>query len=85
MVNYNCSADLAPIVAWEWDFNDDAVIDSYDQSATWVYEFADSFTVSLTVHDSFGGTSTTVKENYITTYTDSNYYSYLSKYWIISD
>ena len=44
-----------PIISWEWDFDNDGTIDSYDQNPTWTYNDLGSYTVSLTVSD---GTNT---------------------------
>ena len=49
---------------WEWDFENDGTIDSYDQNPVWTYEESGLFTVSLTVSD--GTTSDTeTKTDYI--------------------
>jgi PKD repeat protein len=39
------------IISWEWDFDNDGNIDSYDQNPTWIYNLAGSYTVTLTVSD----------------------------------
>ncbi len=39
------------IVAWEWDFDDDGTIDSYDQNPAWTFVDENSYTVSLQVSD----------------------------------
>gem|GEM_PF-559541 len=50
--------------SWEWDFNNDGTIDSYEQNPQWTYYERGSFTVELTVFD---GTNedTELKEDYI--------------------
>jgi hypothetical protein len=50
---------------WQWDFNNDSIIDSYEQNPLWIYDEFGVYTVSLTVSD---GTSedTEIKEDYIT-------------------
>jgi len=49
---------------WQWDFENDGTIDSYEQNPTWTYEEHGLFTVSLTVSD--GTTSDTeIKTDYI--------------------
>ena len=54
-----------PIISWEWDFDDDGVVDSEEQDPTWTYYEEGTYTVSLTVSD--GGVSDTeTKEDYIT-------------------
>jgi len=55
-----------PITSWEWDFNNDGIIDSYEQTPTWTYNEEGNFSVYLKVSD--GHTEDVeVKENYITT------------------
>ena len=56
-----------PIVTWEWDFDNDGIIDSHEQNPIYTYHEQGVYTVSLTVA-SFGGfyTDTKVKEDYIT-------------------
>jgi len=54
-----------PIISWEWDFDDDGVIDSEEQDPTWTYYEEGTYTVSLMVSD--GSVSDTeTKEDYIT-------------------
>ncbi len=61
---------------WQWDFENDGVIDSYEQYPTNTYFNEDSFSVKLVVSNGFL-TDTLIKENYITTYFDTiaNLYS----------
>ncbi len=40
-----------PIVSWEWDFDNDGTVDSYDQNPGWTYYDNGSYTVKLTVSD----------------------------------
>ena len=40
-----------PITSWEWDFNNDGTVDSYDQNPSWTYTDNGSYTVKLTVSD----------------------------------
>lgn len=56
---------LGDIVSWEWDFNNDGEIDSYDQNPTYTYTEVGAYTVSLTVSDG-EFTETLIKKNYIT-------------------
>ena len=37
--------------SWEWDFQNDGVIDSYDQNPDWIYTVSGIYTVSLRVSD----------------------------------
>jgi len=50
--------------SWEWDFDHDSVIDSYEQAPTWSYSALGSYTVSLTISDGVI-TNTTTKEDFI--------------------
>ena len=45
------TAENTTITSWEWDFENDGTIDSYDQNPTWTYNDTGTFTVSLTVSD----------------------------------
>ncbi len=40
-----------PITSWEWDFDNDGTVDSYDQNPGWTYNDNGSYTVKLTVSD----------------------------------
>ncbi len=52
------------ITNWEWDFEDDGIIDSYEQNPVYTYPAPGDFTVTLTVSD---GTyqDTEIKDDYI--------------------
>jgi PKD repeat protein/predicted small secreted protein len=52
------------IVSWEWDFNNDGTIDSYDQNPVWTYTENGSYTVKLTASDGTD-TDTEIKQDYI--------------------
>ena len=52
-------------VAWEWDFNNDGVIDSTDQNPTFEYTAVGTYSVRLTVTNA-GGTSSTLVADLIT-------------------
>ncbi len=57
------------IVSWEWDFQNDGVIDSYEQNPDWEYTEQGYYSVRLIVcNDITRETSTEVKEDYITVY-----------------
>ncbi len=53
------------IVSWEWDFNNDGSIDSYEQNPQWTYTESGLYTVTLTVSDG-SNTGTETKVDYIT-------------------
>ncbi len=52
------------IISWEWDFQNDGVIDSYEQNPTFVYQNKGTYSVSLTVQ-SDTEEDRLIKENYI--------------------
>jgi len=58
------SSSTGNIISWEWDFDNDGLIDSNDQNP--IYEYADEgvYTVSLTVSDGIT-TDTETKTDYI--------------------
>ncbi|MCF7918508.1 MAG: T9SS type A sorting domain-containing protein [Candidatus Cloacimonetes bacterium] len=57
------------IISWEWDFENDGVIDSNEQNPVWEYNEQGIYSVSLTVTDDANReTSTEVKLDYITVY-----------------
>jgi hypothetical protein len=59
-------ASVGNINTWEWDFDNNGTVDSYDQSpAPWIYSEAGDHTVTLTVTGS-GGSDTETKTDYIT-------------------
>ncbi len=60
------------IVSWEWDFQNDGVIDSYEQNPVFIYDEQGDYSVSLTVSDELSRTtSTVIKEEYISVYCSS--------------
>ncbi|MEA2095598.1 MAG: right-handed parallel beta-helix repeat-containing protein [Candidatus Cloacimonadota bacterium] len=58
------------IISWEWDFNNDGLIDSYLQNPTWEYTDPGVYSVSLTVSDD-QLENTLVKEDYIIIFPDN--------------
>ncbi len=62
--DHSTSSDSTQILSWEWDFNNDGVIDSEEQEPTWVFENEGTYTVSLTVKDEIE-TFTTVEDNFV--------------------
>ncbi|MCJ7602768.1 MAG: carboxypeptidase-like regulatory domain-containing protein [Desulfobulbaceae bacterium] len=60
------------IISWEWDFNNDGIVDSIEQNPTHVFTTVGQYTVSLTVMDSEGNSHTTLKEDFIKADTDSD-------------
>ena len=59
------STPYVNLTDWEWDFDNDATVDSTKQNPTYVYEQAGTYTVSLTVYDVNGDNDTETKTNYI--------------------
>jgi PKD repeat protein len=52
---------------WEWDFDNNGVIDNTTQNATHKYTLAGTYTVNLTVYEADGDHHTKIKKDYITT------------------
>ncbi|MCF7918801.1 MAG: PKD domain-containing protein [Candidatus Cloacimonetes bacterium] len=53
-----------PLTSWEWDFDDDGEIDSYEQNPTWTFSEAGLYSVSFTISDG-ENSNTLLRENYI--------------------
>ncbi|MBN1280230.1 MAG: choice-of-anchor D domain-containing protein [Candidatus Thermoplasmatota archaeon] len=53
------------ITSWEWDFESDGTVDSFEQNPQWTYAEEGVYTVTLTVSDG-EFTDAEVKEDYIT-------------------
>lgn len=53
-----------PITSWEWDFDNDGTVDSYDQNPEWTYTDNGSYTVKLTVSDG-SETDSETKQDFI--------------------
>ena len=64
-VNFTDLSTGSTAISWEWDFDNDGTIDSYEQNPTHIYSEEGMFTVSLTASDgSYADTET--KVDYIT-------------------
>jgi PKD repeat protein len=64
-----------PIVSWQWDFNNDGVIDSTNRAPYYYYVPAATpadYSVRLTVSDQYGNTGTVLKPGCITIDTDED-------------
>jgi len=48
------------ITNWLWDFDNDGTIDSYEQNPSYTYEVTGYYSVSLTVEDDIGNSTTTI-------------------------
>ncbi|MFZ5907351.1 MAG: DUF1566 domain-containing protein [Nitrospirota bacterium] len=51
------------VLSWQWDFNNDGIIDSILQNPSFLYSEPGNYTVRLTVTDSCGGMNTRVYTN----------------------
>ena len=61
------------LVTWQWDFENDGIIDSYEQNPIWVFEEPGAYSVNLSVIEEVSGdTLTTVKTDYIMIFTESS-------------
>lgn len=56
---------VGEIMSWEWDFENDGIIDSYEQNPTFIYGDDGFYSVSLTVTDSLENEQTKLKENLV--------------------
>jgi PKD repeat protein len=63
--DYSSATTSTSISTWEWDFNNDGTIDSYDQNPVWNFTDEQSYTISLTVSDGIDQ-HTRVIDDYIT-------------------
>ncbi len=54
-----------PITFWEWDFDNDGIIDSYEHNPTWTYSEEGTYSVYLKVSDG-QAEDIEIKEDYIT-------------------
>jgi len=68
-VNFTDSTMGSP-VSWEWDFENDGIIDSFEQNPSWTFFNADTYSVKLIVSNEFAS-DTLLKENYIKAYVDT--------------
>jgi PKD repeat protein len=65
------TAENTTIASWEWDFENDGIIDSNNQNPTWTYTEVGMYTVSLTVSD--GDISDTeTKDDYIAVFPEGS-------------
>jgi PKD repeat protein len=65
-VNFtNSSTALTPPLTYQWDFNNDGVVDSTEDNPSYTYNSAGSYTVKLTATDPYGRSGSVVKTDYI--------------------
>ncbi|MCD4745359.1 MAG: T9SS type A sorting domain-containing protein [Bacteroidales bacterium] len=62
-----CNFSIGDITKYEWDFNNDGTVDSYEESPAWIYADTGWYSVKLTIYDEYD-TNSFVKENYIFVY-----------------
>lgn len=67
--------------AYEWDFDNDGVIDSTEQNPSWEYSTPGVYTVSLRAYNSFGGDATETKTALITVTPDTFFRSSDAAAW----
>ncbi len=64
-VNFSDQSSSAnSIMMWQWDFENDGTIDSYEQNPSWTYTTEGNYSVKLIVESETGADSL-IKENYI--------------------
>jgi PKD repeat protein len=51
-------------LSWEWDFDSDGTVDSFERDPVWIFTLGGTYSVTLTVHF-LGGSDSITKENYI--------------------
>ena len=64
-VNFTDQSTGDGITAWTWDFENDGTVDSIEQSPSFTYDTAGTYTVNLTVTNT-GGSDSEVKTDFIT-------------------
>ncbi|MCK5052480.1 MAG: PKD domain-containing protein [Candidatus Cloacimonetes bacterium] len=64
-VNFTDLSTGSTAISWEWDFDNDGTIDSYEQNPTHIYSEEGMYTVSLTASDG-SYSDTEIKIDYIT-------------------
>jgi PKD repeat protein len=62
--DFSTATDSTSITTWEWDFDNDGIIDSQDPQPTWVFTNEQTYTVTLIVSDGIEQNRRTL-ENYI--------------------
>jgi PKD repeat protein len=64
-VSFTDTSTIAGISAWQWDFNNDGIIDSTSRNPSYIYSSPGTYTVKLTVTGT-GGSYSQIKNNFIT-------------------
>jgi PKD repeat protein len=63
--DFSLSDPAYPITSWQWDFENDGTIDSYDKNPVWTYNNGGDFTVKLIVSNGIKS-DTLIMDNLIT-------------------
>jgi len=71
---------LPDIIGWEWDFNGDGYIDSYEKNPYYIYEQPGQFDVTLRVTDGYDVAEIT-EENYISVFDGSDVSGSVAGVW----
>jgi PKD repeat protein len=58
-INVNFTDKSLYATSWEWDFDNDGIVDSTDQNPSYTYTKAGNYTISLTVYNYSGNSITT--------------------------
>jgi len=58
---------------WEWDFDNDGIIDSFEQNPAWTYFKTGNYSIKLRAYNNMGGDDILTKTNFITV-TGANLY-----------
>jgi len=66
-----CNYSIDEITKYEWDFNNDGIVDSNDENPTYIYPDTGYYSVKLTVYDQWD-TNIFLRENYICAYQNIN-------------
>jgi PKD repeat protein len=71
VIFFDNSWAIPEVISWAWDFENDGIIDSDEQTAVWLYEEPGSYSVSLTV-DNGVVSQTMIMEDYIRVFADES-------------
>nr|NQU88920.1 PKD domain-containing protein [Bacteroidota bacterium] len=66
---------IGNIITWEWDFNNDGTIDSFQQNPSWTYIQAGIYSVKLTVFGADLNPVSILKKNLITVNNPDNHFN----------
>ncbi|MCK6562982.1 choice-of-anchor D domain-containing protein, partial [bacterium] len=62
--DFSSATDSTSIISWEWDFEDDGIVDSQEQNPAWTFVNEGVYSVRLTVSDGVN-TATWVADRYL--------------------